>query len=221
MTATTLLAAGSSSRNTHDTRLRWRPPSVSRWVPVTTPALAGGVDTTSERAASDEVKRPPSFAVTLATILFPVVLMLLKALADIVWDTDEKNKARVFLDFIGEPLVALFLAVLLAMVTFGYAVGFDGKAIADRIGASLGPIAAIILIVGACGGFKQTLIGAGVGDSIARAVNNAGLSSTTRASGWSVRASSSVGDTVKTWSVMETLISVVGFGFVSLLWLVT
>lgn len=36
----------------------------SRWVPVTAPALAGGVDTTSERAASDEVKRPPSFAVT-------------------------------------------------------------------------------------------------------------------------------------------------------------
>lgn len=34
--------------------------------------------------------------------------MLLKALADIVWDTEEKNKARVFLDFIGEPLVALF-----------------------------------------------------------------------------------------------------------------
>ncbi len=252
----------------------------SRWVPVTAPALAGGVDTTSERAASDEVKRPPSFAVTLATILFPVVLMLLKALADIVWDTEEKNKARVFLDFIGEPLVALFLAVLLAMVTFGYAVGFDGKAIADRIGASLGPIAAIILIVGAGGGFKQTLIGAGVGDSIAKAVNNAGLSvllvgwllavairlatgsatvATTTAAGivaplahglpsnhlallalavgcgslflshvndagfWLVSQSFklSVGDTFKTWSVMETLISVVGFGFVSLLWLVT
>ena len=31
----------------------------------------------------------------------------------------------------------------------------------------------------------------------------------------------SVGDTFKTWSVMETLVSLVGFGFVSLLWLVT
>ena len=31
----------------------------------------------------------------------------------------------------------------------------------------------------------------------------------------------SVGDTFKTWSVMETLLSLVGFGFVSLLWLVT
>ena len=75
------------------------------------------------------MKRPPSFGVTLATILFPVVLMLLKALADVVWDDDETNRVRVVLDFIGEPLVALFLAVLLAMVTFGYAVGFDSKAI--------------------------------------------------------------------------------------------
>ena len=69
----------------------------------------------SDRAASGEVKRPPSFAVTLATILFPVVLMLLKALADIIWDDDESNRVRVVLDFIGEPLVALFLAVLLAI----------------------------------------------------------------------------------------------------------
>ena len=115
------------------------------------------------------MKRPPSFAVTLATILFPVVLMLLKALADIIWDSDATNRARIIFDFIGEPLVALFLAVVLASITFGYAVGFDSKAIADRIGAALPPIAGIILIVGAGGGFKQTLIGSGLGDSIGKA----------------------------------------------------
>ena len=31
----------------------------------------------------------------------------------------------------------------------------------------------------------------------------------------------SVADTFKTWSVMETLLSLVGFGFVSVLWLGT
>jgi len=103
--------------------------------------LAGGVDTTSELAASDEVKRPPSFAVTLATILFPVVLMLLKALADIIWQTDAANKVRTVVDFIGAPLVAMTLAVLLAMVTFGYAVGFTSNSITKRLTASVGPIA--------------------------------------------------------------------------------
>ncbi len=165
----------------------------ARWVPVGAPAQAGGVQTSEgsrrgddteratgdgaarQTAASRPVPNPPSFAVTLGTILFPVVLMLLKALADIVWDTS-KPRWRLIADFIGEPLVALTLAVLLAMVTFGYAVGFNGKEITDRLGASLAPIAGIILIVGAGGGFKQSLIGAGVGDSIGKAANHSGVS---------------------------------------------
>jgi GntP family gluconate:H+ symporter len=31
----------------------------------------------------------------------------------------------------------------------------------------------------------------------------------------------SVADTFKTWSVMETLLSLVAFGFISILWVVT
>jgi gluconate:H+ symporter, GntP family len=251
----------------------------ARWVPVGAPEQAGGVVTTGERAASDEVKRPPSFGVTLATILFPVVLMLLKALADVVWSNSEPGVRKVA-DFIGEPLVALTLAVLLAMVTFGYAVGFSGKAISERVGASLGPIASILLIVGAGGGFKQTLVGAGVGDAIGKAAHNSGVPllvigyllavairlatgsatvATTTAAGivgplasslpsthlallalavgsgslffshvndagfWLVNQSFrlTVGQTFKTWSIMETICSVVGFGFVSALWALT
>jgi gluconate:H+ symporter, GntP family len=252
----------------------------ARWVPVGAPETAGGVSTTADRAASGDVKRPPSFLVTLATILFPVVLMLLKALADVIWNNNEANRARVILDFIGEPLVALFLAVVLASFTFGYAVGFDNRAISERIAAALPPIAGIILIVGAGGGFKQTLIGAGLGDSIGKAANNSGVSvlliayllavairlatgsatvATTTVAGlvaplahglsgthlallalavgagslflshvndagfWLVNQSFrlSVGQTFKTWSVMETLISVVAFIFISLLWVIT
>ncbi|HVU91563.1 MAG TPA: gluconate:H+ symporter, partial [Jatrophihabitans sp.] len=149
----------------------------ARWVPVGPPESAGGLQTGGERARSEEVERPPSFGVTLATIVFPVVLMLLKAVADLVWsDENDTNTTKTVADFIGEPLVALTLAVLLAMLTFGYAVGFRGKQITDRLGAGLAPIAVILLIVGAGGGFKQTLIGAGVGDSIAKAANHTGVS---------------------------------------------
>jgi gluconate:H+ symporter, GntP family len=84
--------------------------------------------------------------------------------------------SQTVLDFIDEPLVALTLAVLLAMVTFGCAVGHHGHKISSRIGAIVGPIAAVILIVGAGGGFKQTLIGAGVGDSVAKFANGTHLS---------------------------------------------
>jgi GntP family gluconate:H+ symporter len=206
--------------------------------------------------------------------------MLLKALADIIWASNTHQEARVIFDFIGEPLVALFLAVVLASFTFGYAVGFDSKAISSRIGASLGPIAGIILIVGAGGGFKETLIGAGLGDAIGKVEHDLGVSvlliayilavairlatgsatvATTTVAGlvaplahglpgvhlallalavgcgslflshvndagfWLVNQSFrlTVGQTFKTWSVMETLVSLVGFGFVSVLWVVT
>jgi GntP family gluconate:H+ symporter len=247
---------------------------ITRVVPVGAPAVAGGVDTTTTESRREDVRRPPSFGVTLATILFPVVLMLSKALADIVFHNDKHPPmTRTVLDFIGEPLVAMTLAVLLATVTFGYAVGMRGTSISSRIGASVGPVAAVILIVGAGGGFKQTLIGAGVGDSVAKFANSAHLSvlvlgylvavalrlatgsatvATITAAGivaplagglspthvallalaigagslflshvndagfWLVKESFglTVGQTFKSWSLMETAVSVVGFGFV-------
>lgn len=248
----------------------------ARWVPVDAPKVAGGIDTEHTQADPD-AKRQPTFLVTLLTIVFPVVLMLLKAVVDIV-DPNAKNPsaARVFFDFIGEPLVAMTLAVLLALVTFGYAVGFTGTKIGAKIGASVGPIAAVILIVGAGGGFKQTLIGAGVGDAVAKWATGANISvlvlgfliavairlatgsatvATVTAAGivaplaaslspghagllvlavgagslflshvndagfWLVKElfGLTVGQTFKTWSVMETLISVVGFALVMVL----
>ncbi len=251
----------------------------ARWVPVGAPAVAGGIDT-EHGADLEGVKRQPSFLVTLLTIIFPVVLMLLKAVVDIIWpDAKTAPWIRVFFDFVGQPLVAMTLAVLLAIGTFGYAVGFTGNKITAKIGASLGPIAAILLIVGAGGGFKQTLIGAGVGDAVKKWAEGANMSvlvlgflvavalrlatgsatvATVTAAGivaplasslspthaallalaigagslflshvndagfWLVKElfGLSVGQTFKTWSVMETLISVVGFGFVMLLSLV-
>ena len=150
---------------------------IARMVPVGAPARAGGVDTTTPTTRSDDVEHPPTFLTTLLTILFPVALMLSKGLADIIWDdAAHPTTARTVFDFIGEPLVALTLAVLLAMVTFGYSVGMKGNDISGRISAAVGPVAAVILIVGAGGGFKQTLIGAGVGDSVAKFANHSHLS---------------------------------------------
>jgi gluconate:H+ symporter, GntP family len=111
---------------------------IARVVQVGAPAYAGGIDTTATKSQPEDVKQPPSFGITLATIIFPVVLMLSKALADIIWNkAKHPPMIRTVPDFVGEPLVAMTLAVLLAMVTFGYAVGLDGQKISSRIGASV------------------------------------------------------------------------------------
>ncbi|MFF8775047.1 GntP family permease [Kitasatospora sp. NPDC015120] len=130
-----------------------------RWVgPLEVPKPAAPVETA-------ERKHTPSFGAVLVTILLPVILMLGKALADVVIDDPKAMPQRV-LDFVGSPLIALLAATLLGMVTLGRAAGFDKARISDTVGKSLGPIAGIVFIVGAGGGFKQTLIDVGVGTAV-------------------------------------------------------
>lgn len=91
--------------------------------------------------------------------------MLGKALADVVIDDPKAGPQRV-LDFIGSPLIALLAATLLAMFTLGRAAGFTKARVSSTMEKSLAPIAGIVFIVGAGGGFKQTLIDVGVGNAV-------------------------------------------------------
>ncbi|WP_216214377.1 GntT/GntP/DsdX family permease [Amycolatopsis aidingensis] len=118
--------------------------------------------------------RAPSFLATVSTVLLPVVLMMGKALADIL--LAEGDHVRRVLDFVGNPLVALLAAVLLGMVTLGRAAGFTRGKLSATLADALPPIAGILLIVGAGGGFKQTLVDAGVGDVITRLATGADFS---------------------------------------------
>ena len=218
--------------------------------------------------------RTPSFTATIVTVLFPVALMLIKAASD-VWMSKD-NPLFPALQFIGDPVVALLIAVLLAMYTFGTAVGFGVPELSRKIGESLLPISGVMLIVGAGGGFKQVLVDGGTGTAIAKIAIAANLSAlllgwivavlirlatgsatvaTVTAAGivaplatgetttylalvvlaigagslffshvndagfWLVKEyfGMTVGETIKTWSVMETIISVTGLAMTLLL----
>jgi GntP family gluconate:H+ symporter len=231
-----------------------------RWVPVPAGDLY-------DASTDDKRERRPSFGVTLATVLLPVVLMMGKAFGDIA--IDEGTTARSVLDFIGEPFVALLIAVIVAIFTFGVATGMSKDDVSDVLSSSLPPIAGIILIVGAGGGFKQTLIDTGIAQVVADFVEDSGISvllvawlvavlirlatgsatvATVTAAGimgpiadglssgevsllvlaigagsvffshvndagfWLVKEyfGLSVGQTIKTWSIMETILSVSG-----------
>ena len=106
----------------------------------------------------------PGFGVTLFTVLLPVGLMLLKSLSDIT--LAKESTLRQGMDFIGNPIVALLVSLIVAFYTFGFARGFSNQQILTFVNESLAPTAAIILIIGAGGGFKQMLIDTGVGDAL-------------------------------------------------------
>ncbi|MFD3996849.1 gluconate:H+ symporter [Streptomyces sp. NPDC058548] len=244
----------------------------ARWVDIPAP------ENMIPKRPSEDLEKRPGFGVTVATVMLPVVLMLVKALVDIVVD-DPANGVQKVTDVIGSPLIALLAAVIVGMFTLGRAAGFTKERLSTTVEKSLAPIAGILLIVGAGGGFKQTLIDIGVGQMILEfseswsipalllawliavairlatgsatvaTISAAGLvaplaagmstsetallvlaigagslffSHVNDAGFWLVKEyfGMSVGQTIKTWSVMETIISVVGIGFVLLLSLV-
>jgi len=151
----------------------------ARMVPVGAAGAAYAVtasDKAIEAAEADDPKatRQPSFGATIITLLSPIILMLAKAASDI-W-LDKASATRHFFDFVGDPVFALLFAVLLAMITFGTAVGFSVPVLAKKIGNSLMPVVGVMLIVGAGGGFKQSLVDGGAGAAIAKIALATGMS---------------------------------------------
>jgi GntP family gluconate:H+ symporter len=220
-------------------------------------------------------RRRVSFGAAIVGITLPVALMLIDAITKLLV-TDAKSGVRKVVDFFGTPTVALLIAVLFCYLALGLRSGMTKEEASGSVGASLPPIAAIILIVAAGGGFKQTLIDAGVGNVIKDWATGVNISvlllgwlvavlirlgtgsatvATITAAGivgplastlstshlallvlaigcgslffshvndagfWLVKEyfGLTVGETIKSWSVMETVISVVGFALVMVL----
>ncbi|MGH1525267.1 GntP family permease [Leifsonia sp. L25] len=140
----------------------------AKWVPVDVPGLFLGTEGDGDDAAATAAaaRKRPSFALALISILLPVVLMLGKALVDI---TAPKSTAewKTILDFLGTPAIALTIAVLAGFFLLGLPGGMNRKSLQASLTSSLPPIAGILLIVGAGGGFKQVLVDTGIGQVIA------------------------------------------------------
>jgi GntP family gluconate:H+ symporter len=244
-----------------------------RWVVVEAPDTFD-----ADRFAEGAERRRPSFGITLTSVLLPVVLMLGKALVDIFID-DESNWFQKIFDSLGTPLVALLIAVIVGMFTLGRGAGMSRDEITKCIESGLPPVAGIILIVAAGGGFKQVLVDTGIGTLLADWAKGANISvivlawliavlirlATGSATVATITASSlilglaeglpsgqlslvvlavgagslffshvndagfwlvnqyfrlTVGQTIKTWSIMETVLSVSGLAVVLLLDLV-
>jgi GntP family gluconate:H+ symporter len=119
--------------------------------------------------------RSPSFAVALVGILLPVVLMLAQAIREAT-SPDAAGTWVGVLDFLGTPMIAIGIAAVYAMVFFAIGGGMDRLAVSKSLESALPPVAGVLLIVGAGGGFKQVLIDTGIGGVIADAVKDSGIS---------------------------------------------
>ena len=110
-------------------------------------------------------ERMPGFGISVFTVLIPVILMLLASAADAIQTLNPTVRAT--LHFIGQPIVALLLALLFSFWSLGRARRFTRDEIMKFCNDCLGPTATIVLVIGAGGGFNQVLVQSGVGRAIA------------------------------------------------------
>ncbi|HJQ19486.1 MAG TPA: GntP family permease [Gemmatimonadaceae bacterium] len=109
----------------------------------------------------------PSFGISLFTILLPVLLMLAGSIAAAALPA--ASGLRSTLELVGHPIVALLIALLFSFWSLGWARGFTREQLLKFCNDCLGPTAAILLVIGAGGGFNQVLVRSGVGQAIAEA----------------------------------------------------
>ena len=245
---------------------------MAKWVPV--PANENFL---GAQSAQDTTGKRPSFGASIFVIILPVLLMLIRTVVEVSNLKDSAFGHVMF--FIGEPLIALTITTVVAMFVFGYTLSKSRDEVNKLVGSSFGPIAGILLIVAAGGGFKQTLVDSGIADVVAKALvewhlpillagwlvavfirlaTGSATVATITASGimvplagdltsshlsllvlaigagsvffshvndagfWMVKEyfGLTVGQTLKTWSLMETAVSVFGIIFVMLVSLV-
>ena len=133
---------------------------------------------------NNENTQAPSTFIAFSTILVPVIMMLLHAIAGIFFG--EKTLQYKIFEFFGSPIIAMFVGVLYAIIVLGYLKHRDTQKIRDALGSSLKPIAGIMLIIAGGGAFGQVLEDSGVGTAIVHLADNFSLSALLM--GWVVAA---------------------------------
>lgn len=126
----------------------------------------------------------PTFAVSVWTALVPVVLMAVRAVAEMM--LPKGHVLLPYAEFFGDPIMATLIAVLIAIFTFGLNRGRTMEQITDTLGDSIKIIAMMLLIIGGGGAFKQVLVDSGVDKYIASLMEGSSVSPILMA--WSIAA---------------------------------
>lgn len=116
----------------------------------------------------------PSFGIAVFTALIPVLLMGLAAVSKL--SLPEDHVINSVLQFTGDPIIALLIAVLAAIWTLGRKSGRSLREIMDSMAESVKPVAIIMLVIAGGGAFKQVLVDSGTSDYIVHLMQDVNLS---------------------------------------------
>ncbi|MES3419246.1 gluconate:H+ symporter [Enterobacter hormaechei] len=112
----------------------------------------------------------PSLSATLFTVLLPIALMLVKTIAEL--NMAKEGSLYTLLEFIGNPITAMFIAVFVAYYLLGIRQHMGMGAMLTHTEHGFGSIANILLIIGAGGAFNAILKTSGLAETLAHILSN-------------------------------------------------
>lgn len=113
----------------------------------------------------------PSLGATLFTVLLPIALMLIKTGAELM-DMEKGTTLFTILQFIGNPITAMFIAAFVAYYILGIRQNMGMSTLLTKTEDCFASIANILLIIGAGGAFNGVLKASGLGDVLALILSN-------------------------------------------------
>lgn len=116
----------------------------------------------------------PGTGISIFTALLPVILIGISAVASLM--LPEGSTALKALAFIGNPLIAMLISVLVAIYTLGLARGKKMKEVMDSIASAITGITMVLLIIAGAGALKQVLIDSGVSEYIGEMLQGSAIS---------------------------------------------
>jgi Gnt-I system high-affinity gluconate transporter len=116
----------------------------------------------------------PGFWVSLFSSLLPVLLISISTIAGFLLTDD--NHVRKILGYIGNPVIAMLIAVLFSIYTLGLARGRKMPDIMNSLAHSVTTITMIMLLIAGAGALKQVLVDSGVSKYIGEMLSGSSLS---------------------------------------------
>lgn len=116
----------------------------------------------------------PGMGISILTALLPVLLIALATLGTTF--LQEGNVIIPYLEFIGNPVIAMLIAVFVALFTLGLSRGKTMTAVMQTFADGVQGITMVTLIIAGAGALKEVLVDSGVSQYLADLLKNSSIS---------------------------------------------
>jgi len=116
----------------------------------------------------------PGAKTSIFTALLPVILIMFATLAQLILPAD--SAILPIINFIGNPVIAMLVSVLVAIYTLGLAQGKQMTELMAAVGSSISGITMVLLIIAGAGALKEVLVDSGVSQYLADMLKDSSFS---------------------------------------------